>query len=238
MNNVKIICTLGPETNNSISLLNFKKAGMDLVRLNGSHNSLDWHKKTIKTVRKILPEVPIIFDIPGTKIRLGEFEDKYISLGEKITLTFDKKYVGNSKFIINYENIARKIKINKKIYIEDGEIILKIIEKDGKDLICRSLTKGKISPNKGIMFESLKLNNKDLVSYNDRKYINFVKKMNIDFLGLSFTKSDTHINKVKKLVNNDSIKIIAKIEDKKGVKNLNKILKIADFTKTNFKTLE
>ena len=49
MNNVKIICTLGPETNNSISLLNFKKAGMDLVRLNGSHNSLDWHKKTIKT---------------------------------------------------------------------------------------------------------------------------------------------------------------------------------------------
>jgi pyruvate kinase len=228
MNNVKIICTIGPETNNPKSLKNFKRLGMDLVRLNGSHNSLAWHKKTINIIRKILPELPILFDIPGTKVRLGNFEKKPLSFGEKIILTFDKKYKGKEKFIINFQNIIKKITVNKKIYIEDGEIILKIMGKDQKDLICKSLTNGEISPNKGIMFESLKLNNKGLISSNDKRLISFVKKMDIDFLGLSFTKSDTHINRVKKLLNNNSIKIIAKIEDKSGVKNLNNILKVSD----------
>ncbi len=177
MTQVKIICTIGPGSNNTQTLINLEKLGMNIIRLNGSHNTLDWHKKTISVIRKTLPNIPIIFDIPGTKIRLGEFKDKTLKINEEIVLTFNKKYKGSEKLVINYQNILKKIKINKRIFIDDGKIILKIKKKIGDDLICKSLVNGIILKNKGITFESVKLKNTNLISAKTKKYISFAKKM-------------------------------------------------------------
>ena len=228
MTQVKIICTIGPGSNNTQTLINLEKLGMNIIRLNGSHNTLDWHKKTISVIRKTLPNIPIIFDIPGTKIRLGEFKDKTLKINEEIVLTFNKKYKGSEKLVINYQNILKKIKINKRIFIDDGKIILKIKKKIGDDLICKSLVNGIILKNKGITFESVKLKNTNLISAKTKKYISFAKKNDLDFLGLSFTKSDIHIMEIKKILKNDTVKIIDKIEDNDGLKNLTKILKVTD----------
>ena len=126
---------------------------------------------------------------------------------------FNKKYKGSEKLVINYQNILKKIKINKRIFIDDGKIILKIKKKIGDDLICKSLVNGIILKKKGITFESVKLKNTNLISAKTKKYISFAKKNDLDFLGLSFTKSDIHIMEIKKILKNDTVKIIAKIED-------------------------
>ena len=92
----KIICTIGPNTSDNKSLIKLKKAGMDVVRLNGSHSDLKWHKKTISTIRKVLNDTPIIFDLPGQKIRVGNLQkEKTIFKGQLITFTKNKKDLGN-----------------------------------------------------------------------------------------------------------------------------------------------
>ena len=104
----KIVATIGPSTCSVSKLRSLYKAGMDIARLNGSHNSLEWHKKIIKSIREQLPMVPILLDIPGKKIRTENLKlEPSFNTNDKIILTCDNSYTGTNKVPIT----------NKKLYL-------------------------------------------------------------------------------------------------------------------------
>ena len=101
----KIVATIGPETCTAAKLKSLYKAGMDIARLNGSHNTLEWHKKIMKGIREQLPMVPILLDIPGKKIRTENLNvEPSFDTNDRIILTCDENYKGNIKVPITNKN--------------------------------------------------------------------------------------------------------------------------------------
>ena len=228
MNKVKIVCTLGSNTSTAEYLKKFKKEGMDIVRLNSSHGPISWIQKTIFLIRRHLPDTPVLVDLPGTKIRIKNLNvKKNISINEEIVFTCNDKYKGDQKFMLNNTEIYKKVKLKSKVFADDGNLIFKVLKKEGKDILCKVLEKGYLSSGKGINF-NIKNKQKDVISKYEVNLIKFLKSIKPDFIGVSNTNSENHINKIKNLLNEEQIKIIAKIEDIDGIKNLENILKVSD----------
>ena len=222
----KIICTIGPNTSDNKSLIKLKKAGMDVVRLNGSHSDLKWHKKTISTIRKVLNDTPIIFDLPGQKIRVGNLQkEKNIFKGQLITFTKNKKE-GENKIPINTNKDLKTIIKNKKVYADDANLLFKIIDVSNNEVFCKAITDGKLKKGVGINLE-FKTKKNVFLTKKEKKYIRFADKNLIDFIGISYAKSKLHLNVIKKQIKNN-LKIIAKIEDKEGLDNASEIIKGSD----------
>ena len=227
-NRVKIVCTLGPSTSDPENLKNFKKDGMDLIRLNGSHATKIWIKKTVLSIRRELPMTPILIDLPGSKIRIKNLNHKRnISVNDEVIFTCDGKYKDNKKIILNNDEIYKKVKLNSKIFADDGNLIFKVLKKKGKDIFCKVLEDGFLTNGTGISF-NIKNIQKDLISKNDISLIKFLKKINPDFIGVSNAKNAIHITQIRNLIKNNKVNIIAKIENMEGIKNLENILKVSD----------
>ncbi len=228
MDKVKIVCTLGPKTSSIQYIKKFINEGMGMARLNGSHGSKDWIKKTVINIRKNFPALPVLVDLPGSKIRIAHLDyKKNLNLGEIIIFTCDKKYKGKDKLRLNNNLIYKKVKINSKVFADDGNLIFKTIKKSKKDIYCKVLTTGILKTGKGISFNSLDVK-KELVSKEEKKLINVLKKSMPDFIGVSYAKNKEHIKQIKKIINKEKIKVIAKIENNHGIKNLKGILQLAD----------
>ena len=228
MNKVKIVCTLGPKTSSLQYIKKFKNEGMDIVRLNGSHGSIDWIKKTILDIRRSFPTIPVLVDLPGSKIRIVQLNvKKNLVLGEIVIFTCDEKYKGSKKLTLNNNLIYKKVKVNSKVLADDGNLVFKIIKKSKKDIYCKVLSNGILKTGKGVSFNIIDTR-KELISKEEIKLIKILKNNMPDFIGVSYTKNKDHIKKIKKLLNQDKIKIIAKIENNYGIKNLKGILKVAD----------
>ena len=141
MDKVKIVCTLGPKTSSIQYIKKFINEGMEIVRLNGSHGSKDWIKKTVINIRKNFPTLPVLVDLPGSKIRITHLDHKKnLNHGEIIIFTCDKKYKGKDKLRLNNNLIYKKVKINSKVFADDGNLIFKTIKKSKKDIYCKVLT--------------------------------------------------------------------------------------------------
>ena len=158
----KIVATIGPETCTPAGLNNLCKAGMDIARLNGSHNSLEWHKKIINKIREQLPMVPILLDIPGKKIRTENLKvEPSFNAGDKIILTCDDNYTEDQKVPITNKKLYLYLKRGAKILADDGTLSFKVDKVIKKDIHCICLNKGKLRSKKGINVPFL-----SLVSYN------------------------------------------------------------------------
>ena len=149
---------------------------MGMARLNGSHGSKDWIKKTVINIRKNFPALPVLVDLPGSKIRIAHLDyKKNLNLGEIIIFTCDKKYKGKDKLRLNNNLIYKKVKINSKVFADDGNLIFKTIKKSKKDIYCKVLTTGILKTGKGISFNSLDVK-KELVSKEEKKYADDMHK--------------------------------------------------------------
>ena len=212
MNRLKIIATIGPKSNNLKSLKSLIDVGASVFRLNGSHADLKWHKQTIKRIRSVSSDIPILFDIPGSKTRLSILKKPVIiKRKSKITLTINKK--NSNKLFLDNKKIISKFKKGKIIFFDDGKLSFRVSKVSKQDIEIIAINSGILKSRKGIHIPGLSHNQKN-ISNKDKKFLSFAKKNKIDFIGLSFIENDNQIKNIKKYLKSDYPKVISKIENK------------------------
>ena len=232
----KIICTIGPSSSDDRTILSMIQKGMNVARLNASHADHPTLAQWIKTIRKAEKEalvpIPILLDLQGPKIRMGEMEDgKPVGLhsGQELVITTET-VLGNEKRIsTTYKSLPKMVNPGDILFLNDGLVRLKVKEKTSKEIHAVIETGGVISNFKGInipggAFKGNRLTKKD------KKDIQFALDYQIDFLAISFVEKASDIQLVKKQMGsaNNPPLLIAKIERSLALKNLDKILSVSD----------
>ncbi|KAF2148748.1 pyruvate kinase [Myriangium duriaei CBS 260.36] len=236
-----IICTIGPKTNSAEKINMLRRAGLNVVRMNFSHGSYEYHQSVIDNTRQAEKEqagrpVAIALDTKGPEIRTGNTtndEDIPISAGDELNITTDDKYAtasDNKNMYVDYKNITKVIEVGRTIYVDDGVLafeVLKIV--DDKTLRCRAVNNGKISSKKGV---NLPKTDVDLpaLSEKDKADLRFGVKNRVDMVFASFIRRGEDIKAIREVLGEDGkdIQIIAKIENQQGVNNFDEILKETD----------
>ncbi|OUM51936.1 hypothetical protein BVG19_g1079 [[Candida] boidinii] len=236
-----IIGTIGPKTNNVDVLVKLRKAGLNIVRMNFSHGSYEYHQSVIDNARKseeIYPGRPlaIALDTKGPEIRTGttiDDKDYVIPLGHEMIFTTDDKYATSSNadlMYIDYKNITKVISPGKIIYVDDGVLSFEVLEiPDSQTLKVRSINAGKISSHKGVNLPNTDVDLPAL-SEKDKADLRFGVKNKVHMVFASFIRTADDVLEIRKVLGEDgkNIQIIVKIENQQGVNNFDEILKVTD----------
>ncbi|MGB9843154.1 MAG: pyruvate kinase [Caldisericia bacterium] len=231
MKKTKIVATLGPSTDKKEKIKKLIKEGVDIFRLNLSHGDHSYHKNLINLIREVDKNIPILMDLSGPKLRIGKFENNEIFLkkDDQFVLT-TKKIVGNKNIVsISYKDLNKKINKDDLILLDDGKIKLKVIDIDDKSIITKVISGGVLSNNKGVNIIGKKLSIPSLTD-KDIEDIKFGIEEKVDFIALSFVKTQDDILELKEILKkkNYNIPVIAKIEKREAIQNLNQIIDISD----------
>jgi pyruvate kinase len=229
MKNTRIVATIGPKTNNRESLLALNEAGMNIARLNGSHNSLEWHQEVIRLIQDVLPGTPILIDIPGRKIRTTQLEfEPSFEINDTIILTTDTSFDGREKVPVNYADLHKDLQPGQTVLADDGTLRFTITEIKNQDIYLQAETPGCLKSKKGINVPFVTLNTQ-LVTDRDRQMIRFAQDNKVDFIGLSFVESKNHVEAIRELIKPLSFpRIISKIENQGGMNNMVEIIEVSD----------
>jgi len=227
-NKVKIIATIGPKTASKVFLKKMHKAGMSVARLNGSHNNLEWHKETIKLIQRVLPNTPILLDIPGKKIRTALLKhEPNFKISQEIILTSEPGYDGLEKVSLTNKVLHKYLTVGDIIFADDGTLKFIVSKIEGKDIFCSAQINGTLKSSKGINVPHVNFGG-ELITERDKFMIKFAIANKVDLIGISFVESAKHVNKIRDLLKNTDIKIVSKVENRKGLDNLEGILTTTD----------
>lgn len=236
MRKTKIICTLGPATDDKSVLKRLMEEGMNVARLNFSHGTQEEQLKRIdavKEVREVLSlPVAILLDTRGPEIRLKTFESGKITLntGDSFTLT-TRDIVGNGSICsVTYEKLPSNVTSGTKILIDDGLVALEAVSVENTEIHCKVLNGGDISNRKSINIPGVRLN-MEYINEKDYADILFGIKNGIDFVAASFVRSKEDALQIRKLLDENGgkdIEIIAKIENQEGVNKAEEIISVCD----------
>lgn len=234
MSSTKIICTIGPKSASVDMLQKYAASGMSVARLNGSHNILEWHKETISLIKNTLPNIPILLDIPGKKIRTSylSIEPTFIA-NDKIIITTDINYKGKEKVIVDYKDLHTYLKSGDKIYADDGQLSFIVESIQNGDIVCKALVAGILKVRKGINIPGVTLAS-EIITTKDQKMLKFACDNMVEYVGISFVESKMHVEVIKEVLKSNSLphitppKIVAKVENQRGLKNLEEILEVTD----------
>ena len=231
----KILVTLGPATQDVESIKKLINAGIDGVRLNLSHGSIEFFEELFHSIHQACSEektpLAVLVDLQGPKIRIGELEKDNITLinGNLIEITIDE-IKGNEKLIsTSYKQLVNDAQIDDQILINDGLVKLKVVEKKQRSVICEIINGGVLTPKKGMNLPGMKLSTPSITE-KDFQNLEFILKHRVDYIALSFVRSAEDVNQLKTWLQerNSTIPIIAKIEKKEAVENLFDIVMAAD----------
>lgn len=234
----KIICTLGPASNQLSTLRRMMLAGMDVARLNFSHGSHEEHLKRILLVRHLNKihrrRLRILQDLEGFRIRIGTLEgwkDRVVILKkhQKIFLSNNAKNVSKDVVLFDYEGSLKDIHAGSHFFIDDGNIVL-CIKKVTKDLLeAIVVVGGTLKENKGINIPDVKLKFSG-VTDKDRQDLLFGIKHGVDFVAQSFVRDHKDVCNIKDILSQHGsrAKVIAKIECREAIKNIDRILPVCD----------
>ena len=231
----KIVCTIGPSSNDIAILKEMIKAGMNVARINFAHGSHDEHRERIEKVRKASLEmgipVAILIDTKGPEIRIGKVENGKITLKEGDLVVFDPDLVEGQglKIPVNYPGLCNDVVIGGTILLDDGLIELKVENIDGKKVMAKVIAGGDLSNNKGVNLPGVKVNLPALTE-KDRRDLDFGIEIGADFVAHSFVRKAADVLALRRYLEEKgaNMEIIAKIENQEGVENIDEIIKVAD----------
>ena len=236
MRKTKIICTIGPSSENKETLLQLFKNGMNVARLNFSHGTHEEHKKKIDLIKEVREEsgypIPIMLDTKGPEYRIKTFKNKKVTIEDGAEFTFTTKDVeGDEKIVsVNYEHLCDELKIGDKILVNNGLVIFEVKEINGQNAKCVCLAGGVLSDRKSMNFPNKVLKQKYL-SDTDISDILFGIENDVDFIAASFVSTKQDVTDIRNLLDSnggENIEIIAKIENRAGVDNIDEICEVAD----------
>lgn len=237
MRKTKIVCTIGPATDDKNIMRELMLAGMNVARFNFSHGDYETHEKRFRMVEKLRKELDLpvatLLDTKGPEIRLGKFvDDKPVEIydGDVYTLTTEDILCDNQKGSVSFKKLPRDVSIGTRILINDGVIELLAEKVTNSEIICRVIHGGTLSNNKGINVPGVKLS-MPYLSESDMNDLEFGAKMGFDFIAASFVRTAADINYLRKFTHSlgwFDVRIIAKIENTDGVENIDEILEAAD----------
>ncbi|PIU41350.1 MAG: pyruvate kinase [Candidatus Omnitrophica bacterium CG07_land_8_20_14_0_80_42_15] len=234
MTNAKIICTLGPASNKIIVLLKMMRAGMDMARLNFSHGSLQECRDNIQLVRelnkKYARHVRILGDLEGNRIRIGRLRKPIELKKNQVIYLTQKKVIGTREIIsFDYAGDLKAIKARQDIYIDDGNIVLLVEGRGKSNLKTRVIIGGLLKERKGLNIPGARLEF-PVITEKDKMDILFCISHNLDYVAQSFVRTKEDILKIKSLISRGlpKCKLIAKIENREGIKNIDEIIDASD----------
>ena len=239
INNIKktkIVCTLGPVSENEETLRELIKNGLNVCRLNFSHGSHEEHKGRMDLVKKLREELnmptAILLDTKGPEIRTGKFDAPEVLLEEGQTFTITMKDVmGNKEMCtVSYKGLANDVKPGNTILIDDGLVGLTVKEVNGDDIVCEVQNSGIVKNHKGVNVPGVKVN-LPAITEKDRSDIEFGIEQGIDFIAASFVRKVSDVLAIREILEENNathIKIISKIENQEGVDNLDEIIEVSD----------
>lgn len=235
MRHTKIVATIGPTSESVEILKEMINAGVNVARLNFSHGTYEEHRRRIKAIRKAAAEtgknVAILLDTKGPEIRLGEIENEPIHLktGDNLTLTTEDFKGNNKRISVTYKELPRDVNPGDNILLADGLISLQVLNVRGAEINCKVKNGGELRSRKGVNVPGVSVN-LPAVTEQDISDIKFGIENNVDFIAASFVRKPEDILTVKKIVEEEGadLDIIAKIENREAVNNLDGIIKVAD----------
>ncbi len=223
----KIIATVGPSLSSESKIKKIIDAGANVLRINFSHGTLEDHENVISWARKSNKQVAIMQDIQGPKIRTGiSSENTLLEKSKNVTLTNIETESNSDIVFINYENLLKDVNVDDRVFIDDGQIVLKVVEKENDKLEALILIGGELRDNQGVAFPDSNLS-VSAITEKDKEHLKFGSEHDVDFVAVSFVRNASDINIVKEIIPKD-IKVIAKIELKTALENIDEILDVAD----------
>ena len=236
MRKTKIICTIGPATDKPGVLEEIAREGMNVARLNFSHGDYEQHAMHIARIHEVEKTVghpiAVLLDTKGPEIRTGEFEGGSVELkeGQTFTLT-NRECKGNQELsYITYDKLHADVRPGNRILIDDGLIEMTVDRIEGEEIVCTVKNGGTVSAHKGINVPDVHIN-MPYLSEKDMADIRFGIEQDVDFIAASFVRSAEDVQKLRWFLEEhggSSIFIMAKIENREGVENIDEIIKVAD----------
>ena len=232
----RIVCTIGPASEDEKMLRKLILAGMNVMRLNFSHGDFEEHGGRIKTARKLGKElsknIAILLDTKGPEIRTGNFVGGQTEFkkGQVSVITTEDIEGTSDRFTITYKELYKDVKPGGFILVNDGQVELLVDHVEGEDIVCVCANDGIVKNKRGINVPGIKLGF-DYLSEKDIADITFGCEQGVNFIAASFVRRAQDVLDVKKLLienGHPEIQIIAKIENSEGVENMDEILKVAD----------
>ncbi|WP_379137349.1 pyruvate kinase [Paenibacillus sp. sgz500958] len=232
----KIICTIGPASENLLTLKEMIQAGMTVARLNMAHGELEEHSARIRSVRQAASElgtrIPIMMDIKGPEVRIGKLKEEFCVLipGEQLTLTTEQILGDAQRISVNYPDMPAVVKPGDRILIDDGLIDLTVENVAGSEMLCRIVSGGNLKPRKGVNLPGI-VTTLPGVTERDIRHIHFGLSENIEMIAVSFVRSGDDIRQIRSILENSGsghVQIISKIENSQGMDNLADIIQASD----------
>jgi pyruvate kinase len=234
-NKTKIICTIGPASDSTEILEEIIRAGMNIARLNFSHGDFAGHGETIQKIRsasrKVNRRVAIMADLPGPKIRIGEFEVEPVELNanDLFTLTAENIVGSLERVTVNFARLPAVVKPKDKLFLNDGLIELEVLKVEGREVRCRVIVGGQLRSRKGLNLPGIDLGISAFTDH-DHECLKFAMEHGVDAVSQSFVETGADIRAVRKAAKELGHEpfIIAKIERAGARNHIDEILEAAD----------
>ena len=233
----KIVCTIGPACEDEKTLRELMLAGASVIRFNFSHANYERDREKFKLVDKLRNELGLhvgtMLDTKGPEIRLGKFKDSIpvvINDGDEYTLTTEECVCDEKKACISFKGLPKDVSIGTRLLINDGLVELKVKKVCDTEILCDIIHGGKLSDRKSINVPGIKLS-LPYISNADMEDLKFGAELGFDFVAASFVRSGADVIYLRKFLESlgwYTPRIIAKIENMDGVKNIDEILEAAD----------
>ena len=236
MRRTKIVCTLGPATDREGVLKTLLENGLDVARLNFSHGSHEEHGDRIERIRGLCAQlgrnVPLLLDTKGPEVRLGDFAEGSVELkrGDLIALSSEPCTGSRELVAVSYPYLARDVQIGERILADDGNLELRVEQVEGNRVICRALNGGVLGSRKSLHVPSAS-EHLPAITEKDEADLRFGIENDFDFIALSFVRKASDVRKARNFLEEHGggdIRIVAKIENRQGVENIDEILRVAD----------
>lgn len=231
----KIVCTIGPSTNTYDTIVNLLLHGMNVARINCSHGTHEIHARSISYIRKAAREydysIPVLMDLQGPKIRVGQMKDggQILEDGSIITITGEDVEGTSTVIPIDYKKLVDEAEVGNMILLDDGLLEFKVIEKDGRNLKAEVVVGGLLKSRKGVNLPNVKISIPALTE-KDLEDLDFAIEQDADFVALSFVRSADEVYDLKKRLEagGSQAKVVSKIEKPEAIDNIDEIIEASD----------